>query len=544
MRPVVLIILDGWGEAPSGPGNAISLSKIPFFRKLLTDFPHTLLQASGDAVGLPKGESGNTETGHMNIGAGYIVHQDLPRINLSIADGSFFEKEAFLRAIDHARKYQSNIHLLGLIGSGGVHSNIEHLLALLQMMKEENYSRIYLHLITDGRDSPPKLASVYIKQIQSHIEHLGLGTIATIMGRYYAMDRDNRWERTEKAYFALTKGIGPKGKIPEEIINKSYETGLTDEFIIPSVIVKDGRPVALISENDSVIFFNYRIDRPRQLTKAFVLENFEKEANIPDFDPYSVKYYKKHIVEMPELSSPFKRGLKIPHLFFVTMTEYSRSVHASAVAFPPYIVFSPLGECIANQGLKQLRMAESEKERFVTYYFNGQRETPFISEDRIIVASPKVATYDLKPEMSAYELTDVLIKNIKSKKYDFMLINYANPDMVAHTGVIPATISACECIDACLAKVLPEILSVNGTAFVTADHGNAEELINPKTGGVDTEHSTYPVPFIAVNKTMKGKNIVLPVGILADIAPTILKFLHIKLPQSMTGRNLLENVIY
>jgi 2,3-bisphosphoglycerate-independent phosphoglycerate mutase len=273
------------------------------------------------------------------------------------------------------------------------------------------------------------------------------------------------------------------------------------------------------------------------------LENFEKEANLPDFDPYAVKYYKKHLVETPELSSPFKRGPKIPHLFFVTMTEYSRSVHASAVAFPPYIVSNPLGECLANQGLKQLRMAESEKERFVTYYFNGQREVPFMNEDRVIIASPKVATYDLKPEMSAYGLTDVLIKNIKSRKYDFILVNFANPDMVAHTGVIPATISACECIDACLAKVIPEVLSMGGTAFVTADHGNAEELINPKTGGVDTEHSIFPVLFISVNKGLEGKNVSLNGGILADIAPTILKFLHLKIPQSMTGRNLLENVI-
>lgn len=543
MRPVVLLILDGWGVAPAGPGNAISLAKLPFYNSLLGKFPHCLLQASGEAVGLPKGEDGNTETGHLNLGAGHIVYQDLPRINLSIADGSFFQNPAFLSAINHARKYESNIHLLGLIGSGGVHSNIEHLLALLQLLKEQSFTRVYLHLITDGRDSPPKSSCIYIQQISAFIESLGFGQIATIMGRYFALDRDNRWERTEKAYLCLTHGIGEKGKDPLEVINSSYIKGITDEFILPTNIINSGKPVALIKENDSVIFYNFRIDRPRQLTKAFVLENFETEAGISDFDPFAVKYFKKHISTPGDIQPAFKRGPKIPHLYFVTMTEYSRNVHASAVAFPPNIVLYPIGECISHMGLYQLRMSESEKERFVTYYFNGQREVPFINEERIIVPSPKVPTYDLKPEMSVEKLTETLVEKIKTKKYDFIVVNFANPDMVAHTGNIPATIKACETVDLSLSKIVSEVLKINGTVFVTSDHGNAEELIDPETGDVDTEHSTYPVPFIAINEKWEGKNIMLPMGILADVAPTILKCMQIEIAKSMTGRNLLENIV-
>ncbi len=377
MRPVVLIILDGWGVAPAGPGNAITQAKIPFIKSLFSLYPNSLLEASGEAVGLPRGEVGNTETGHLNIGAGHIVYQDLPRINLAIADGSFFKNFAFHQAINHARKYESNLHLLGLIGSGGVHSNIEHLLALLQLMKEQGFTRVYLHLVTDGRDSPPKSAIVYLEQIQVYLKSLGFGEIATVMGRYYAMDRDKRWERTEKAYLALTRGIGEKGDDPIKVIKSSYQKNITDEFILPTIITKDGSPLPRIVANDSVIFFNYRVDRPRQLTKAFVLDNFEEEANTVDFDPYAIKYYKKHTPHIAKLYPPFNRGPLIPHLYFVTMTEYSRNVHVSAVAFPPEIVVQPLGECISQKGLSQLRVAETEKERFVTYYFNGQREAPF-----------------------------------------------------------------------------------------------------------------------------------------------------------------------
>lgn len=544
MHPAVLIILDGWGIAPNGPGNAITLAHLPFYNSLLSSYPSGILHASGESVGLPHGEDGNTETGHLNLGAGYIVYQDLPRINLSIADGSFFKNHAFLGAIDHARKYESKIHLIGLIGSGGVHSNIEHLLALLQLMKEQGFTRVYLHLITDGRDSPPKSAPLYVEQICAHLQSLGFGEIATVMGRYYAMDRDFRWERTEKAYFALTKGIGKKSSDPLKILVASYRENVTDEFIEPTVIIKKGEPVAMISANDSVIFFNYRIDRPRQLTRAFMLDNFEDDANRSDFDPYAVKYYKKHTVDVLSRTPSFTRGPKIPHLYFVTMTEYSHTVHVSAVAFPPHIVSHPIGESIANTGLHQLRMAESEKERFVTYYFNGQREAPFINEDRIIIPSPKVATYDLMPEMSAEKVTDELLKQLQRKKYNFIIVNYANADMVAHTGIIPATVKACETLDHCLSKVIPDVLKSKGTVFITADHGNAEELINPKTGGIDTEHSTFPVPFIIVNRTFEGKSLKLPTGVLSDVAPTILDFLHVSKPTTMTGRNLLESIVH
>ena len=543
MKPVVLIILDGWGMAPSGAGNAISLSNLPFYNKLLNDYPHGLLHASGEAVGLPKGEDGNTETGHLNLGGGEIIYQDLPRINLSIADGSFFRNHAFLGALDHCRKHQSNLHLVGLIGSGGVHSNVEHLIALLQLCKEQGFTRVFLHLITDGRDSPPNSSNVYIDQLEGHLKSLGFGQIASITGRYYALDRDNRWDRTEMAYKALTEGIGDKGLNPDEIIRSSYSKGITDEFIKPTLICKEGKTVSLISPKDSVIFFNFRIDRPRQLTKAFVLENFEKEAYRQDFDPYAVKYYKKHL---PDLSIPkktFKRGPQIPHLFFVTMTEYSQDVHTSAVAYPPNIVPHPLGEVISMQGLYQLRLSETEKERFVTYYFNGQRESPFIGEDRIIIPSPKVATYDMKPEMASYKITEVLIDELNNKKYDFILINFACPDMVAHTGIIPATIKACETVDLCLAKIVPLVLKLKGTVFITGDHGNAEELINPVTGSIDTEHSTFPVPFIAVNSSWEGMGVQLPTGILADVATTILEVMQISKPVNMTGRNLLENML-
>lgn len=543
MRPVTLIILDGWGMAPPGPGNAISQAKLPFYKQLLHDYPHGRLNASGEAVGLPRGEDGNTETGHINLGAGYIVYQDLPRINLSIADGSFFKNPAFLSAVNHARKYQSKIHLIGLVGSGGVHSNIEHLLALLELMKEQGFTRVFLHLITDGRDSPPRSAAIYIKQIQAYLDSLGFGQIASMMGRYYAMDRDMRWDRTQKAYKVLTRDGGNKNSSPLDVIASSYKKGITDEFIIPTTIIKKGKPVGIVEQNDSVIFLNFRIDRPRQLTKAFVLDDFKKESSLSDFDPYAVKYLKKHYPTVPSYQLPFDRGPKIPHLYFVTMTEYSQVVKVSSVAFPPNIVSHPVGEVISLTGLSQLHISESEKERFVTYYFNGLRETPFIGEARVIIPSPKVATYDLKPEMSSFELTDVLIKNIRRNKYNFILLNFANPDMVAHTGNLQATIKACESVDLCLSKIIPEVGKTQGTLFITGDHGNAEEMLDPHTGEIDTEHSTYPVPFIAVSNRFKGKPVELHDGVLADVAPTVLDLLHLKKPQEMSSRNLLLNIV-
>ena len=541
MKPVVLIVLDGWGIAPPSRGNALSLARLPNYSHLWYSFPHTTLAASGEAVGLPRGERGNTETGHLNLGAGRIVYQDLPRINMAIADGSFFKNSAFLQAIDHAKKNKAKLHLLGLIGTGGVHSNIEHLYALLHCCKEQQFANVFLHLITDGRDSPPTSARIYIEQINQELKTIGLGKIASIMGRYYAMDRDLRWDRTEKAYRALIQGQGRIAASCEEAIESSYAQGQTDEFIEPTII-KDGEsPMALVQSQDSVIFFNFRIDRTRQLTKAFVLEDFSKEAaRSAGFDPYAIDYYKKHVAYHIAISEPFNRGPKVSNLFFATMTEYERGLPVDAVAYPPETISFPLGKTLANHEFHQLRCTETEKERFVTYYFNGQREEPFPLEDRLIVPSPKVPTYDLKPEMSALELTTAIIDQIKRQFYQFILINFPNVDMVGHTGVIDAAVIACETIDSCLGRIIPEIISQQGYCIITADHGNVEEMLSPTTGEIDTEHSTYPVPFILIGKEFEGKAQELKSGILADVAPTILSLYGIEKPQSMTGRNLLQ----
>ena len=544
MRPVVLVVIDGWGIAPPGPGNAISQSNLPFWQHLNLNYPHGTLAASGEAVGLPRGEDGNTETGHLNLGAGYIVPQDLQRINYAIADGTFFQNRAFLAALDHTRKYESNLHLLGLIGSGGVHSNLEHLLALLQLCKEQQFNKVYLHLITDGRDSPPKSALVYLNQLTNYLSSVKLGKIATIMGRFYAMDRDRRWDRTEKAYHALTSVNGiPNGPDVSQIINQAYQAGITDEFLVPTQLTDNGKVLPRISSKDSLIFYNFRIDRPRQLTRAFIMEQFTREGNKPEYDPFIVKYHQKHIISLPVFQKPFSRGQFLKHLYMVTMTEYSQIVHASAIAYPPHIVAVPLGKILEENKLSQLHMAESEKERFVTYYFNGQREAPFNNQDTLIVPSPKVLTYDLMPEMSANRLTDELLKNLKTKKIDFAVVNFANADMVGHTGNIPATVKACEIIDRSLSRIIPVVSSMGGLVLITADHGNAEELIDNQSGGINTEHSSYPVPFIAVAKKLLGKGQSLGNGILADIAPTILAILKIKPPTQMTGRNLLVNIL-
>lgn len=543
MNSVILIVLDGWGIAPLSPGNAISEANTPFFNSLIENYPHGQLSASGESVGLPRGEDGNTETGHLNLGAGYIVPQDIQRINFAIGNGSFYKNQAFLDSLNHARKYESNFHLLGLIGSGGVHSNIEHLLALLQFIKEQDFKRVYLHLITDGRDSPPKSALLFLSQISNFLENIKFGKIATIMGRFYAMDRDKRWGRTEMAYIALTEDNVKSEASVEDVINNSYKRGITDEFVVPTAISENGKTLPRIKSRDSVIFFNYRIDRPRQLTKAFILQDFESMSNNPDFDPYTVKYFKKHEVAFSDYQRPFIRNVFLEHLFFVTMTEYSQAFHTSEVAFPPHIVAKPLGNIIEESGLSQLHMSESEKERFVTYYFNGQREVPFVNQENIIIPSPNVATYDLAPQMSANPLTDELVKKIEEGRHHFIVVNFANADMVAHTGNIVPTIKACETLDNCLSRILPVAVKNGHTVIITADHGNAEEMLNLNSGGINTEHSTNPVPVIVASENLAGKNISIPSGILADIAPTVLALLHLGIPPSMTGRNLLENII-
>jgi 2,3-bisphosphoglycerate-independent phosphoglycerate mutase len=497
-KPVVLIILDGWGIAPKNPGNAIALANTPNLDRLMQTYPHTELEASGEAVGLPPGEDGNTETGHLNLGAGQIVYQDLPRINQAIADGSFVHNEQFLAAINHAKKHQSTLHLLGLIGSGGVHSHINHLFALLHTCKKHQSGRVVLHLITDGRDSPPTSGINYLHQIKRQLAEVGIGEIGSIMGRYYAMDRDHRWERTEIAYKALTQGEGTRVQNPEEAITNCYAQNETDEFIKPLILTNhQNEPVGLIGSNDAVIFYNFRIDRPRQLTKVFVYPNFEYISVKKDgFDPYAIKYYKSHLVSpnvQSENRAPFNRGPMLENLYFVTMTEYESGLPVH-VAFPPQTIDLPLGKVVADMGLRQLRMAETEKERFVTFYFNGQREDPFAGEDQIIIPSPPVATYDQKPEMSSAELTETLIDRLETNLYDFIVINFAHPDMVGHTGNLEAGIKACEQADRNVGLILEAIDKTGGAAIITADHGNVEEMINLTTGSIDTEHSINPAP--------------------------------------------------
>lgn len=535
----ILVILDGWGLAEPGPGNAISLAKTPTMEMLTSTFPHTRLSAAGEAVGLPRGEDGNTETGHLNIGAGQIVFQDLPRINMSIADGTFLTNPAFLNATRHVAAHKSTLHLVGLLGAGGVHSAIEHLFALMRLAKVHQPLRVALHLITDGRDSPPTSALTYIAEVKRHILDIGVGTIASVIGRYWAMDRDQRWDRTAKAYFALTKGEGLTATSAEEAVSRSYESGKTDEFIEPTVIVDDQKkPLGIIAENDAVIFFNFRIDRPRQLTKAFVLQDFEKDAYKEDFDPYAIKYFKRHIRERQEGAALFDRGERIRNLYCVTMTQYESNLPVD-VAFPPQFIQMPLGRVVSEHGLRQLRVAETEKERFVTYYFNGQREEPFPEEDRIILPSPAVPTYDLTPEMATPALADLVCEKIRSAMFQLIVVNVACPDMVAHTGNLQATVAACEAADAFLARVFPVALAHNGALVVTADHGNAEELVNLETHEIDTEHSDAMVPFIVATPSYRGRPIELTSGILADVAPTILDLLDIPKPSTMTGRSLL-----
>ncbi len=542
MKGVILLIFDGLGIALPSAGNAYFQAQPQNFESFSRMFPHTQLRASGEVVGLPANEVGSTEVGHLNIGAGTIVYQSLPRINLSIADGTFFTNPAFVHAVEHVKRNNSTMHIMGLLGSGTVHSSTAHLYALLFLCKEQKLENVALHLITDGRDSPPKAALSYLEDVQHKLDQLKVGRIASVMGRYYAMDRDHRWERTEKAYKAYTEGVGLQAPTWRDAINTAYQANKTDEFVEPTLIYGEGEQPTTIKQGDAVVFYNFRIDRPRQMTKAFVLENFEQDANKVSFDPYAVKYQKTHVTEQKQFEPPFKRGDKIPNLMFVMMTEYDKNLPAE-VAFPPNLVDVPLGRILSENGISQLRMSESEKEKFVTNYFNGLRDAPFPMEDRIIIPSPKVPTYDKKPEMSAYELTDTLVQKINQGNHRFILVNYANADMVAHTGNFQAGVQAVKVIDECVGKVVEAALNNDYAVLITADHGNIEEMIDLKTGGVSTEHSGNPVPFYAIANQFKGTNQTLQSGILADVAPTVLALLNIPQPQNMTGRNLLEEIM-
>lgn len=537
-KPTLLLILDGWGIGPDNPGNAIARANTPNMDKYWVSFPHTQLAASGEAVGLPHAEDGNTLTGHLNMGSGSIIYQDLPRINMAIADGSFADTPAFANTINHVKNNGSTLHLMGLVGAGGVHSNIEHLLALVSLCKKKGIKNLYIHAFTDGRDSPPTSGIKYIKQVQDTCNKLGVGQIVSVVGRYYAMDRDKKWDRIEKTYDLLTQGSGACTKDPISAIQAQYDAGVTDEFIEPISICDQDGNLQVINDNDAVIFFNYRIDRPRELTRAFCMPNFEQGVTHQSFDPYSIKYEKTHVQKEPTSTSTFQRKKIINNLYFVTMTRYEEGLPVD-VAFPPQFIRTPLGKVFAEHGLAQLRMAETEKEKFVTYYFNGQTQQMFPGEDRIIIPSKGVKSYDQAPEMSAQEIANEMIKYIRQEKHDAIICNLANADMVGHTGNLEATIKACEFLDKVIGQIVKEIFNRDGAILITADHGNAEELINNQTGEVDTEHSIYPVPLIIISKKYMGQTTMLSSGILADVAPTMLSVMGIPKPATMTGRALI-----
>lgn len=522
-KPVILMILDGWGIAPPSRSNAITLAKTPAIDNLIKTYPSMTLQASGEAVGLSWGEIGNSEVGHLNLGSGKLVYQNLPRITKSITDGKFFENEKFLAAISHAKKNKSAMHIMGLMSTGGVHASSDHLYALLELCAKEKLKKVFLHLFLDGRDMPYNSGLDLIKKLEEKLEKNKFGQIATLAGRFYAMDRDNHWERIVLSYNAMVKGEAAENfKSATEAIGASYDKKIYDEEFVPTVIVdKASQPIAKIQSGDSVIFFNFRSDRTRELTKGFVLPGFEK----------------------------FPRDY-IQDLFFVTMTEYEKDLPVE-IAFPPEMINEPMAKVLADNKLKQLHIAETEKYAHVTFFFNGGREDQFEGEERILVPSPRVKSYAEKPEMSAKEITKKVIEAIMADKFDFIVLNFANSDMVAHTGDLKPAIKACEIVDNCVKQIVEVILAKGGVAFITADHGNAEEIINLQSGKIDKEHSTYPVPFIIIGKQWEGKtagladspgsdlSLVQPSGILSDVSPTILKVMGLEQPKEMTGKSLI-----
>lgn len=501
-----LIILDGFGINHSSYGNAIEAAGVENFNDLLNKYPHTQLGASGMDVGLPDGQMGNSEVGHLNMGAGRVVYQELTRITKSIKDGDFFTNEVLLNAMHSALKNGKKLHTYGLLSDGGVHSHLEHLFAIIKMAKKEGLDDIYVHCFLDGRDVPPKSGADFIHTLQEFMDKEQFGKIASVSGRFYAMDRDNRWERVEKAYNALTLGEGEIVTDAEEAVRKSYDEGVTDEFVVPKVVVKDGSPVALIEKGDSIIFFNFRPDRAREISRAFIME---------DFDAF-----------------PRKAGFLSP--VYVGMTQYDASFAGHLdTAFKPQTLTNTLGEYLAKCGLSQLRIAETEKYAHVTFFFNGGVEKPNENETRVLIPSPKVATYDLKPEMSAYEVADRAVEEIKKGIYDVMILNFANCDMVGHTGVFDAAVKAVKAVDECLKKVIDAIVATGGAAIVTADHGNADKMYEAD-GSPFTAHTTNPVPLVLVN----AGDVKLHEGTLADIAPTLLKVMGLSQPAEMTGKAL------
>ena len=502
-KPVMLMILDGWGVAPASDVNAATLAQTPNLDRYFAEFPHTTLEASGMEVGLPEGQIGNSEVGHLNIGAGRIIYQSLTRITKAIKDGDFFNNEVLCACMDKTKNAGKALHLMGLLSDGGVHSNINHLIALLEMAKARGLEKVYVHAFLDGRDVPPKSAVGFIKQLQEAIAGMEFGKIATVMGRYYAMDRDNRWDRLGKAYKTLVLGDGKLVADPVQGVEASYEAGVTDEFVEPMVV--EGVD-AKITSGDGIIFFNFRPDRARQITRAL------NDAEFPHF-------------ERPASALPVN---------FVCMTQYDATIDAP-VAYPPEEYTETLGEVLAKEGKRQLRIAETEKYAHVTFFFNGGLEEPNLNEERILINSPKVATYDLQPEMSAYDVTEALLAELDKDKFDVVVLNYANPDMVGHTGVLPAAIKAMEAVDECVGKVVDKVLSLGGSVCITADHGNLEKMAEAD-GTPHTAHTTNIVPFILVSNEEHK----LHSGVLADIAPTMLELLNIEKPAVMSGSSLIE----
>lgn len=508
-KPTVLVILDGWGIAEEqDKGNAISQAKKPNYDYLMANYPHTILESSGEAVGLPEGQMGNSEVGHLNIGSGRIVYQELTRINKAVREGTIKTNPVFVDVIQYARKNDKALHLMGLLSDGGVHSHIDHLMALLNMAKEMGQEKVFVHAFLDGRDVPPNNALDYILPLEEKFKEIGIGKIATVMGRYYAMDRDKRWERTALAYKAMVNGEGIKATMAKMAVEQSYDKRVTDEFVEPTVIVnEDGSPVGKINPEDAVIFYNFRADRARQITRAFVDKDF----------------------------NGFVREGGYLNVRFVCMTQYDAEIEAP-VAYPPQNLENTLGEVINQAGLKQLRIAETEKYAHVTFFFNGGVEEANPGEDRILIPSPKVATYNLQPEMSAYQVTDEVTKKILNKEYDFILVNFANPDMVGHTGFLDAAIRAIEVVDECIGTIFNAVKEVDGSLIITADHGNAE-IMEDEGGKPLTAHSSNPVPLILVDETFK--NAKLKKGSLRDIAPTVLALLGLEKPEDMTGETLI-----
>lgn len=508
-KQYVLMILDGVGLNDQTDGNAFKQAVKPNIDRLINMYPNSYIKTSGLAVGLPEGQMGNSEVGHTNIGAGRIVYQDLTRITKDIKEGKFFENPEFLKAIENAKIEGRALHIMGLVSSGGVHSHQEHLYALLELAKRNGLKNVYVHAFLDGRDTAPTAAIEFLKQLEAKMKQLGVGKIVSLVGRYYAMDRDKRWDRVELAYNLLTLGEGNKFMTVQKAVENSYEAQEFDEFVKPIVIVDEkNEPIAKINDNDSVIFFNFRPDRARQITRALV---------DPEFDG-------------------FKRKKELNNLTFVTMTEYDETIKNVSVAYKPEKIQNTFGEYISKLGYTQLRIAETEKYAHVTFFFNGGQEEKYVGEDRILIPSPKVATYDLKPEMSANEITDKVVEAIKNKSYDVIIMNYANGDMVGHTGNFEKTVEAVEALDKCVGRVISALESVNGEAIITADHGNCEYMLDTKTGEPITSHSTFDVPVIVVSNRVSDIHF----GRLCDIAPTLLTLMGEKIPDQMTGESILH----